>query len=127
MATIKELLSTYKVGQRIEDKRILAYFKRLGFIWDYSRWGNLESIVVNACDYNAKCCTLFPKGNAKELEKLDGAMWHKWRQSSCKSDMNYNDITSKYSGGSFKWDKYVFTKVYVSGCFASYLSISKID
>lgn len=127
MATIKELLSTYKIGQSIEDKRILAYFKRLGFIWDYSQWGYLESIVVETIDNEIKCCTLFPKCNTKDLEKLDGAMWEKWRQSSCKSDMSYDDFINTYTGNYFKWDKYTFTKVYVSGCFASYLTISKID
>ena len=46
MATIKELLATIKVGEPIKNKRILNYFKKRGFIWDYSQYGYLEGISL---------------------------------------------------------------------------------
>ena len=42
---MKEYFQNLPVGE-VVNKRGLAYLKRLGFIWDYSPWGYLESLRI---------------------------------------------------------------------------------
>lgn len=132
MATIKELLSNYQVNQPIIDKRILSYFKRIGFIWDYSKWGYLESVIIHSSDSSeyAPCVELFPSKNAKELEQYPMAVYIEgnkvYRQSSARTDIPTTEqIYEKFICGYFEWNGYKFGTKYVSGCFKPYLVITK--
>ena len=130
--TIKELLSNYQVNEPIKDKRILSYFKRLGFIWDYSYWGYLESVIIYPSDNNeyAPHIELFASKNAKELEQYPMAVYIEgnkvYRQQSARTDIPTNDkIREKFVCGYFEWNNYRFSTKYVSGCFKPYLVITK--
>lgn len=132
MATIKELLSSYKVNEPITDKRILYHFKKLGYIWDYSKWGYLESVIIHASDSReyAPCVELFASKNAKELEQYYMAVYIEgnkvYRQSSARTDIPTTEkIREKFVCGHFEWNGYKFGTRYVSGCFQPYLVISK--
>lgn len=133
MATIKELVSNYQVNEPITDKRILYYFKKLGFIWDYSQWGYLESVIVYPNnDVLNTHYEIFSQSNAKELEKYPMAVWCEngkvYRQQSARTDIPTNDDIREIFGygSSFEWGNYVFRRKYVSGCFKPYLVIDKI-
>lgn len=134
MATIKELVSNYQVNEPITDKRILSYFKKLGFIWDYSQWGYLESVIVypsNDNEYDIQYY-IFNQSNAKELEKYPMAVWCEngkvYRQQSARTDIPTNDDIREIFGygSNFEWDNYVFSTKYVSGCFNPCLVINEI-
>ena len=45
METIKTYLHNLKSGE-VVGKRGLSYFKRKGYIWDYSCWGYLEALHI---------------------------------------------------------------------------------
>lgn len=132
MATIKELVTNYQVNEPIKDKRILSYFKRLGFIWDYSQWGYLESVIIYPTDNNeyAPDVELFATKNAKELEQYPMAVYIEgnkvYRQHSAKTDIPTTEtIYKKFKCGNFEWNGYRFGTKYVSGCFKPYLVITK--
>ena len=132
MATIKELLSSYKVNEPITDKRILSHFKKLGYIWDYSKWGYLESVIIHTSDSSeyAPCVELFASKNAKELEQYPMAVYIEgnkvYRQSSARTDIPTTEkIREKFVCGHFEWNGYKFRTKYFSGCFQPYLVISE--
>lgn len=130
--TIKELIANYQVNEPIDDKRILSYFKKLGFIWDYSKWGYLESVIIYPSDNNeyAPHIELFASKNAKELEQYPMAVYIEgnkvYRQQSARTDIPTTDkIREKFVCGYFEWNNYRFSTKYVSGCFKPYLVITK--
>ena len=66
--TNAQILAKTKVGSVITNKQILSALKRKGLIFDYSRWGYLEScrinyMIENKCVYDTYV-ELFPNGNA---------------------------------------------------------------
>ena len=72
----KEILAKMPVGE-IVPKRVLAAMKRKGLIYDYSRWGYLESARIPYKDEDDswhRYIALFPKGNAREADSFVGTM-----------------------------------------------------
>jgi hypothetical protein len=129
MATIKELVNNTKVNYPITDKRILSYFKRIGFIWDYSQYGYLEGVYVrpqNRDEFD-KYFELFSKQNAKELEKYNSAVYKEngkiYRQGTAITDIpTHDEILELYGYNStFEWNGNTFGMKYVDGCFCPYL------
>ena len=119
---IQEYFENLPVGE-VVNKKGLAYLKKLGYIWDYSRFGYLESIMIYTKDHNTTLLTTFDKRNAKELEKYDGAMHEKWRQSTARTDFeNSEEVYENFGGnGAFWHNGILFREKYYSGCFNSYL------
>ena len=137
MATIKEILTTIKVGEPITNKRILNYFKKRGFIWDYSQYGYLEGISLKDINGYSVDYDIFANGTAKEIEKFNSAMWYdkdnnnKGYRQSTTIYTNINSMGTIYNtygrNDYFIFDKYEFRTKYVSGCFKPYLIINKIN
>ena len=64
----------------------------------------------------------FPKANAKELEKYDGAMYEKWRQTRAHTEMTSDEIREKFGhDGIFEVNGIRFNHKYFDGCFNAYL------
>ena len=103
----KEILERMPVGG-IVPKRILAAMKRKGLIYDYSRWGYLESARISYKDPDDSWhhyVELFPNGNAREAENFVGTS----QELINKFGSGWNDIT--YMG-------FTFGTKYLDGCFA---------
>lgn len=123
---IQEYFENLPIGE-VVNKKGLAYLKRMGYIWDYSKWGYLESIHIygarDADGYRDSDMRYgFPKGNAKELEKYDGAMYEKWRQSRAHTEMTIGEIREKFGfDGTIEVNGIQFNHEYFDGCFNAYL------
>ena len=119
---IQEYFENLPVGEVI-NKKGLAYLKKLGYIWDYSSFGYLESICVHTKDHDRVYLTTFDKRNAKDLEKYDGAMYEKWRQSTARTDFeNSGEVYENFGGnGAFWHNGVLFRQEYFDGCFNPYL------
>ena len=123
---IQEYFENLPVGE-VVNKRGLAYLKRLGDIWDYSNFGYLESVHIygkkDADGFRVdgwRYC--FPKGNAKELEKYDGAMYEKWRQTQAHTEMSREEIWDMFGArDTIEVNGIQFTTKYFDGCFNAYL------
>ena len=120
---MKEYFDRLPVGE-VVNKRGLAYLKRLGLIWDYSKWGYLEGLRMRGTDddwYNIDR-DLFPNGNAKEAEQLEGAMYEKWRQGQGRSDeLTHDELREKFPNGRIEALGNEFDTKYFDGCFMPYL------
>ena len=123
---VLDYLKGLKAGDVIKDKRALLALRRAGLIWDYSKWGYLESILVYCRNRkgDGECLhlTVFPEGNAAELEKLPGAVLDAYRQGRCQSPEHYEDLREKFTG----WRKITykgmqFETEFYSGCFSPFL------
>lgn len=123
---ILDLIKQQPKNQPITDKRILYHLKRLGYIWDYSQWGYLESIRIKTKGSSDEIwCTVFEDHKANELVEaasiiIDGK---KYRQQQCKIDMCYKDALMRYFDCTFKFEGFVFGLTYADGCFKPYLVI----
>ncbi len=123
---IQKYFESLPVGEVI-NKKGLAYLKRLGYIWDYSKWGYLESVriygVRESDGYRVEDWRYtFPKGNAKELEQYEGAMYEKWRQSGANTELTRDEIYEKFgSDRGFEVNGIKFGHKYFDGCFNAYL------
>lgn len=120
---IQEYFESLPVGE-VVNKKGLAHLKRKGFIWDYSKFGYLESILLYTKDHSCVHLTTFDKQNASECEKYDGAMYEKWRQSTGETDLeNSGAVYEKFGGGhgAFWCDGVLFRPQYYDGCFSPYL------
>ena len=125
---IKEYLENLPIGE-VVNKKALAYFKRIGYIWDYSRFGYLEGVhCIGSDGYNGDfTCEISRTGNCKVLEQFESAMYEKWRQGTAR--------TNKYTGDelremvkpswSFEWEGMEFSLKYYDGCFCPYLIKTK--
>ena len=120
---IKEYLENLPIGE-VVNKKALAYFKRIGYIWDYSRFGYLESVHIRGNDGYDNSFHLDISANGKcGLIEGFGAMYEKWRQSSAET----NDYSSEQlremvkPSWCFEWEGMRFRAKYYDGCFCPYL------
>lgn len=120
MTKIHEYFQNLPVGE-VVNKRGLAYLKRIGLIWDYSKCGYLECLHVYDKEFYSDMHYTFPNGNAKDAERLDGAMYEKWRQTSAQVD-NLNEFREEFGRCSTIVSHGVqFDTKYFDGCFKPYL------
>ena len=122
---IKEYFENLPKGE-VVDKRGLAYLKRKGLIWNYSRFGYLEAIRLEGKRDNEGIrahlsLNLFPKGNAKDCEQYEGSIIGKDRQGRANCDLNFNQMLEKYYGRTIKCLGVTFEEKYLDGCFSPYL------
>ena len=123
---IQEYFENLPVGE-VVNKRGLAYLKRLGYIWDYSRFGYLEDLrMYSAPGYDGfrtpHSMYIFDRGNAKEAEVFDGAMYEKWRQGQARTNLTSTEIFDKFGcGNHFNFNGIIFKTKYFDGCFNAYL------
>lgn len=126
---IKEYLENLPLGE-VLNKKALAYFKRIGYIWDYSKFGYLEGIRVQGIDgYNESFYLELSKNkNSKFVEGLEGAMYEKWRQTSMAYSNKYTaeELREFIKPTScFEWEGMEFSLKYYDGCFCPYLIKTK--
>lgn len=123
---IIDLVKKHPKNTPITDKRILYHLKRLGYIWDYSQWGYLESIRIKTKDSSYEVYgTIFEDRKANELVKaasviIDGK---KYRQLQCEIDMPHDDAVLRYTDWTFTFEGFTFSTKYCDGCFNPYLII----
>lgn len=112
---MNEYFQNLPVGE-VVNKRGLAYLKRLGFIWDYSPWGYLESLHIF--------------GKKPEGERWADEWWLEISQNrACKgaeeldySEMTHDDMLAKFGHqGYFVFNGIKFRPKYFDGCFKPYL------
>lgn len=124
---LSEYFDNLPIGE-VVNKRGLAYFKRMGYIWDYSEFGYLESVTIYGKKendgYRAEDFRhLFPFGNAKVVEGYDNAMYEKYRQTGAWNEkLSREDMRSLFGGEwefEFKGNK--FGMKFYDGCFSPYL------
>ena len=125
---IKDYLKALPKGE-VVNKKALALFKRLGYIWDYSHWGYLESIDIKSIpeDYT-RMYYCFPKKNAKVLESFDTTFavcdGKKYRRSYPYVDFNKtsSQISEEFGyPNEFEYEGMSFRIKYYDGCFNPYL------
>jgi len=125
---IKEYLRNLKSGE-VVNKRGLSYLKRIGMIWDYSQWGYLESLHIFGKHRDGEpfrdefWLEVSPNRACKDAEKLDGAMYGKWRQcGSARCEQTMDEMLEQYGPqGHIELDGMVFRPKYFDGCFKPYL------
>jgi hypothetical protein len=110
-----------KVGSIITNKRILYKFKRKGFIWEYSQWGYIEDLRIKTKSGVEFTLELSSNGKCKEGEKLEGAMYEKWRQRQAETNMSFDECHNLFGDNEFNFEGMVFTTKYIDGCFHPYL------
>ena len=124
---IQEYFDSLPVGE-VVNKRGLAYFKRMGYIWDYSKFGYLESVTIHGRKdedgyRDEDFRHLFPLGNAKVVEGYENAMDEKCRQASAWNESLSREDMRELFGGEwhfeFKGNK--FGMKFFDGCFSPYL------
>lgn len=124
---LSDYFDNLPIGE-VVNKRGLAYFKRMGYIWDYSEFGYLESVTIygkkESDGYRAEDFRhLFPFGNAKVVEGYDNAMYEKYRQTGAwNENLSREDMSSLFGGEwefEFKGNK--FGMKFYDGCFSPYL------
>ena len=116
------------IGEVVMNKRFLAVLKRKGLIFDYSRFGYLESCFIyyneqygDKTERLSRMLHLFTKGNAPRNYKQ------------CKDDTKYLDDSLSVNcdsdelyktyglDGVIEYKGNYFTMQYLSGCFNPYL------
>ena len=112
---IKDYLENLPVGE-VVNKRALSYFKRLGYIWDYSPWGYLESLHIIGKKPEGQWYSddlhleISPKRNCKGADERDH------------SEMDFDALLDFYgTQGRFEWNGITFRPKYFDGCFKPYL------
>lgn len=124
----KEYLKNLRPGS-VVNKRGLAYLKRLGFIWDYSRWGYLESLRIWGVKREGEQwrdefhLEVSPKRKCPEAEKMEGAMHEQWRQcGTAWCDKTFDQMLDLFGPqGRIEWEGVIFRPMYFDGCFKPYL------
>jgi hypothetical protein len=122
--TTNEKLATIKVGEIITDKGILYNLKRKGLIWDYSKWGYLESIrLESSTEKTDFMYFLSSKGKFKSIDNFENAVRFGSRQNICSTDKTYKDISNMLGGiwDTIKVGEMEFDYEFVDGCFNPYL------
>ena len=124
---LTEYFDNLPIGE-VVNKRGLAYLKRMGYIWDYSEFGYLESVTIygrkDEDGYRAEDFRhLFPFGNAKVVEGYKNAMYEKYRQTGAWNEsLSREDMRDLFGGEwefEFKGNK--FGMKFFDGCFSPYL------
>lgn len=121
---IIDLIRKHPKNTPITDKRILYHLKRLGYIWDYSQWGYLESVRIKTKDSSDEVWgTIFKDRKANELVEaasviIDGK---KYRQQQCEIGMPHDDAALRYTDWTFTFEGFTFSTKYCDGCFRPYL------
>lgn len=115
MNKIQEYFDSLPVGE-VVNKRGLAYLKRLGFIWDYSPWGYLESLHIYGKKREGNYyqdefrLEISPKRNCKLADSQSGI------------DKTYDEMLDMFgTQGSFEFNGITFRTKYLDGCFKPYL------
>lgn len=125
---MKEYFDNLPVGE-VVNKRGLAYLKRLGFIWDYSQWGYLESLTIYGKKREGNpwpdefCLEISPNQNCKMAELYDGALYDGCRQcGSIRIEKTSDELLEMFGiQGSFEFNGITFRTRYFDGCFKPYL------
>lgn len=125
---MNEYFQNLPVGE-VVNKRGLAYLKRLGFIWDYSRFGYLESLRIYGKKREGNpwrdefCLEISPKRNCKAAERYDGALYDGYRQcGSVRIEKTSDEMYDLFGPqGSFEFNGITFRPKYFDGCFNPYL------
>lgn len=125
---MKEYFQNLPVGE-VVNKRGLAYLKRLGFIWDYSPWGYLESLRIYGKKREGEpfrdelTLEISPKRNCKAAERYNGALFEKYRQCGrIEIDKTLDELLEMFgTQGSFEFNGITFRPRYFDGCFKPYL------
>lgn len=112
---IKEYLTNLPVGE-VVNKTALAYFKRMGFIFDYSQWGYLESLHIFGKREDGKYYA-----NEFWLQ-ISGNRACKGSKERDYSEMTFDDMCELFGPQfSFTWEGMTFRPKYFDGCFSPYL------
>lgn len=108
--TNKEILAKMPCGEIVRSKQILSALKRKGLIFDYSRWGYLESARISYKDTDDSWhyyVETFPKGNSKDAESFIGTS---------------KELRERFgNNGEIEYLGFTFDIKYLSGCFQPYL------
>lgn len=123
-----EYFQTLPVGE-VVNKRGLAYLKRLGYIWDYSRFGYLESLRIYGKKREGEpfrdefTLEISPKRNCKAAERYDGALYEKWRQcGSARVEKTSDELLEIFGAqGHIELNGVILRPRYFDGCFKPYL------
>lgn len=118
----------------VVGKKGLAYLKRKGFIWDYSRFGYIEGLWIRGALRDGEpyrdevCLELSRNARCAGAERLEGAMYGKWRQGQASCDMTANELNTLLSpSSSFEFEGMTFRLEYIDGCMKPYLIKEKDD
>lgn len=127
METIKDYLHNLKSGE-VVGKRGLCYFKRKGYIWDYSCFGYLESLHIWGKKRDGEYfrdefwLEVSRDGNCHLAEQFAGEDGKKRMYSSVRSDKTHDELRELFGPqGSFEFDGMTFGPKYFDGCFCPYL------
>ena len=123
-----DYIKQLQIGEVVMNKRFLAVLKRKGLIFDYSRFGYLESCFIyyneqygDKTERLSRMLHLFTKGNAPRNYKQckDGT---KYLDDSLSLNCDSDELHKTYGlDGVIEYKGNYFTVQYLSGCFSPYL------
>lgn len=117
-----EILKKMNVGDIVTNKQLLATFKKLNHIYDYSFWGYLESgrIYYKVTEPNGRMswdyifAELIANKTARKI--IDNSVY-----------VDSSNIAHAYTKNEFSYGGCTFRTKYLSGCFQPYLQLVKKD
>ena len=126
---LSDYINQLPIGGVVTNKRLLSVLKRKGLIFDYSRFGYLDSCYIY---YNEeyrgrtilmyRMLHLYPKGNSPRIYRYfkDGS---KALQTEIVLNCNIDELnkTYGYDGGVIEYKGDYFTMQYLVGCLNPYL------
>lgn len=126
---LSDYIEQLPIGGVVTNKRLLSVLKRNGLIFDYSRFGYIESCLIYYNEQDGdeterwnRMLHLFPKGNAPRNYKQckDGT---KYLDDSVSLNCNRDELNKiyGYDGGVIEYKDNYFTMHYFDGCFSPYL------
>ena len=103
------------------SRRALEFFKKKGFIWEYSEFGYLEGCRIR-CNQNRELyLEISSKGNCALAEQFD-SMFDGYRQLRGKTTKSLNELLELFGcGHRFEYEGMQFEIEYRDGCFKPYL------
>lgn len=123
-----DYINQLPIGAVVTNKRLLSVLKRKCLIFDYSRFGYLESCFIyyneqygDKTERWSSMLHIFTKGNAPRKYGLcaDGT---KYLEHNVSLDCNSDEVSEIYGwDGVIEYKGNYFTMQYLDGCFSPYL------
>ncbi len=118
----------------VVGKKGLAYLKRKGFVWDYSRFGYIEGLRIKGAKRDGEpwrdevCLELSRDAGCSHAEELEGAMYGRWRQGTASCEKTSDELNTLLSpSSSFEFEGMTFRLKYLDGCLKPYLIKERDD
>ncbi len=117
-----EILRELKSGD-VVPKSCLHWLKMKGHLWDYSKYGYLESLRIRCkSEFGMEFdLVLSSKGTCKMAEDFEGSMYERWRQRQARCEYDMDELYQMFGGQYIEIEGMLFIPQYFDGCFKPFL------